>query len=90
MRRWRASKPAVLAAFATVLIMPFYVGLVHWSAVQFVLYAVVASVAMATGEHMETPPMKGGRRALFLLGAALWFAAIIVAGGIAYLIAWLF
>lgn len=69
--------------------MPFYVGVVHWTAGQFVLYAVVASLAMATGEHMESPPMKGGRRALFLLGAVLWFTAILVAGGIAYLIAWL-
>ncbi len=90
MKRWRASKPAVLAAFATVLVVPFYVGVVHWNARQFFLYAIVASAAMATGEHLETPPLPGGRRALFLQGAFLWFAAIIIAGGIAYLIAWLF
>jgi hypothetical protein len=90
MKRWRASKPAVLAAFTAVLVVPFYVGVVHWNARQFFFYALVASIAMAIGEHLETPPSPGGRRVLFLQGALLWFAAIMIAGGIAYLVAWLF
>lgn len=90
MNKWRASKPAVLVAFAAVLAMPFYVGFVHWSAKEFALYALVASVAMATGEYLETPVKKRGGGRLFVQEVMLWLIAVLVAGGVAYLIAWVF
>ena len=80
----------MLAAFAAILVIPFYVGLVHWKAGQFFLYAAVASIALATGGHFDTTPRLRGGLAAGLMGAVLWFLAIAVAGGVAYLIAWLF
>lgn len=80
----------MLVAFAAVLVMPFYVGLVHWSALRFFAYAVVAAAAMSLGEYVESPARTRGGLRLFLQEAFIWFLTIAVAGGAAYLLAWLF
>ena len=90
MSPWTTFKPAQLAAFAAVLVIPFYVGLVHWRASGFFLYAAVASVAIAVGEHFDTTPRLRGRWTVALQSWLLWFLTIAFAGGLAYLIAWLF
>jgi hypothetical protein len=83
-------RPAELVAFAAVLMMPFYLGIVHWSALRFFAYAVIAAFAMATGEYLEATPGKRGSAGLFLHETMLWFLAVAGAGGAAYLVAWLF
>jgi hypothetical protein len=70
--------------------MPFYLGFVHWSVLRFLAYAVMASLAMATGEYLESPAGKRGSVGLFLHETMLWFLAEASAGGAAYLVAWLF
>jgi len=70
--------------------MPFYLGFVHWSFRRFLAYAVIAAGAMAIGEYLESPAGKRGSIGLFLHETLLWFLAVIVAGGAAYLFAWLF
>lgn len=83
-------RPAALVAFAAVLVMPFYLGIVHWSAPRFAAYAVMAAFAMATGEYLEAHAHKRGGVGLFLHETTLWFLAVAGAGGSAYLVAWLF
>jgi hypothetical protein len=73
-----------------VLVLPFYLGLVHWSFRRFLAYAVIAAIAMVTGEYLESPAGKRGSAPLFLHETMLWFLAVAGAGGAAYLIAWLF
>lgn len=82
-------RPAALVAFAAVLVMPFYLGIVHWSAPRFFGYAVIAAFAMATGEYLEAPARKRGSVSLFLHETMLWLLAVTSAGGAAYLVAWL-
>jgi hypothetical protein len=90
MARLRKPRPAALVAFAAVLVVPFYLGLVHWSVGQFLAYALIAAVAMALGEYLESRVGKRGSAPLFLHETMLWFLAVAGAGGAAYLIAWLF
>lgn len=72
------------------LCMPFYLGLVHWSAAQYLVYSGGAGVALATGEYLETEPDL--RHGLGGLGtdAVLRSIGIMTVGGLIYLFAWLF
>lgn len=88
--RRKPPRPSALVAFAAVLVVPFYLGLVHWSLGRFLTYAAIAAVAMATGEYLESPVGKRGSAGLFLHEIMLWFLAVAGAGGAAYLFAWLF
>ena len=89
MNRRKPPRPATLVAFAAVLVMPFYLGLVHWSFGRFLAYAAAAAVAMAAGEYLESPVGKRGHISLFVHETILWYIAVLGAGGAAYLIAWL-
>lgn len=82
--------PEALAAFAAVLAIPFYFGIVHLPVPQLLLYSGAASAAMTTGEFMETPERRKGGARIFLLDTALWFTLIASVGGAMYLIALIF
>lgn len=82
--------PALVAALAAVLGIPFYMGLIHVPLAQMFVYTGVASTAMATGQFIDTPKEARGDAHLFLGELGLWFAAIVLFGGMAYLIALIF
>ncbi len=84
------ASPELIAIFATVLAIPFYLGIVHWAVPQMLLYSGAASASMTTGGFMDEPQRLSGGVKLFLLDMALWLAIIVPVGGVAYLIAWLF
>lgn len=80
----------IVAAFAVLLAFPFYLGFVHVTLPQLLLYSAGASAAMATGEYADTPkPFRGGPRVLFS-EALLWLLVILAVGGCTYLVALLF
>lgn len=81
---------ALVAALAAVLGIPFYMGLVHVPLAQMFVYTGVASTAMATGQFVDTPKEERGDAHLFLGELGLWFAAIVLFGGISYLVALMF
>lgn len=82
--------PALVTAVAAVLGIPFYMGLVHLSLAHMFVYSGVASTAIAAGQYADTPKDERGGLQLFVGEMGLWFALIILVGGIAYFIAWLF
>jgi len=82
--------PALLTALAAVLGIPFYLGLVHLSLAHMFVYSGVASTAMAAGQYVDTPREERGGAQLFVGELGLWFALILLVGGLSYLIAWLF
>lgn len=82
--------PALLAALAAVFGIPFYMGLIHVPLAQMFVYSGVASTAMATGQYVDTPKNERGDAHLFLGELGLWLAAIVLFGGISYLIALIF
>ena len=84
------TSPEACAAFAAVLAIPFYLGIVHLAVPQLLLYSGAAGAAMTTGEFMESPERRRGGARIFLLDTALWFALIASLGGAAYLIALIF
>lgn len=82
--------PALLTAVAAVLGFPFYLGLIHLPLAQLFLYSGVASTAMATGQYMDTPTGTRGGPQLFLTEWGLWFAIILLLGGLSYVAALIF
>lgn len=82
--------PALLAAAAAALGIPFYLGLVHMPLAQMFVYSGVASTAMATGQFVDTPKQERGGLAEYFSELGLWFALIILIGGISYLTALIF
>ena len=82
--------PALVAALAAVLGIPFYLGLIHMPIAQMFVYTGVASTAMATGQFVDTPKDERGDAHLFLGELGLWFALIFLFGGLSYLIALIF
>ena len=82
--------PALLAAVAAVLGIPFYLGLIHTPIAQVFVYSGVASTAMAAGQYVDTPRGERGGAQTFLSELGLWFALIFLFGGLAYLIALIF
>ena len=82
--------PALLAAAAAVLGIPFYLGFVHMPIAHMFVYSGVASTAMATGQFVDTPRNERGGLQAFLGELGLWFALIILLGGLSYLIALIF
>ena len=81
---------ALVTAVAAVLGIPFYMGLIHLSLAHMFVYSGVASTAMAAGQYADTPDDERGGLQLFVGEIGLWFALIFLAGGISYLVAWLF
>jgi len=82
--------PALVTALAAVLGIPFYMGLIHVPLAQMFVYSGVASTAMATGQFVDTPREERGGAQLFLGELGLWFAAIVLFGGMSYIIALIF
>lgn len=82
--------PALFAAVAAALGLPFYLGLVHVPITQLALYSGVASTAMATGQFVDTPVDQRGGLPVFLYEVALWFGLVAVGGGLSYLVALIF
>jgi hypothetical protein len=82
--------PALLTALAAVLALPFYMGLVHVPLAQMFVYSGVASTAMAAGQFVDTPREERGDAHVFVAELGLWFAAIVLFGGLSYLIALIF
>lgn len=82
--------PALIAAAAAVLGIPFYLGLIHMPLAQMFVYSGVASTAMATGQFVDTPKEERGSAQLFLGELGLWFAIVVLFGGLSYLVALIF
>jgi hypothetical protein len=82
--------PALVAAVAAVLGIPFYMGLVHLSLSHMFVYSGIAGTAMAAGQYADTPKDERGGLQLFVGELGLWFALILFAGGVSYLVAWIF
>lgn len=84
---------AVLHIFMALFLMlaiPFYLGLVHWSLGQFLLYCGAAGLGLAAGDYLTTDPaLRSGLRFL-VSDAALRSIALTLLGGFIYLLAWLF
>lgn len=80
----------MLAALAAVLGLRFYMGLIHVPLAQMFVYTGVASTAMATGQFVDTPRGERGDARLFLGELGLWFSAIVLFGGMSYLVALIF
>ena len=75
---------------AAALVIPFYLGVVHWLPQQFLLYCGTAGAALAVGLHFdESPLFRGSLRQL--AGDALQRSIeVAMLGGAAYLVAWIF
>ena len=82
--------PALLTAVAAAVGFPFYLGLIHLPVAQLLVYSGVASTAMATGQYVDTSRHERGGARLFLSELGLWFALILLSGGLAYLAALIF
>lgn len=90
MTLWQGTKVELVAAATAAIAIPFYLGLIHLPAPQLVVYSGVAGAAMATGEYVESQPVQRGGWRLFMVNAAVWFVAIGLFGGCAYLVALIF
>jgi hypothetical protein len=82
--------PALLTAAAAVVGIPFYLGLIHLPLAHLFVYSGVASTAMAAGQYADAPKEERGGAQLFVTELGLWFALIVVCGGLAYLAALIF
>ena len=90
MDHWNKSVPSLLVGAAAALAIPFYLGLVHWTVANFVVYSAGASAALTAGDFLDAAPATRGGSVQFLLDAAVWFALVIGIGLLAYSIALLF
>lgn len=82
--------PALFTAAAAALGIPFYLGLIHLPVAQLLVYSGIAGTAMAAGQYVDTPTDERGGTQSFLLELGLWFALIMICGGLAYLVALIF
>lgn len=87
---WRGSTAQLVTAFAAAIAIPFYLGFIHLTAGQLLVYSGVAGTAMATGDYVETPRSGRGGVRLFFADAMVWFTVIALIGGLAYLLALIF
>ena len=69
MRLGDFSHSELIAAFAALVGIPFYLGFVHFSGVQLLLYSGVAETGMAAGEYLEADPALRGSWKCFVQGA---------------------
>lgn len=81
---------ALFVAFAAVIGLPFYLGLVHMPLTQVFAYSGVASTAMAMGQFADSSKDRRGGIQAFLSELSLWFALVFLGGGIAYATALIF
>ena len=76
------------AGAVAVLAIPFYIGLApHLGVGHLVLYSGAAGIGMATGEQIQYGAPETDRIGDFARTAAMWAAAVLVLGSLAYLIA---
>ena len=90
MGKWTGSRLQLLTAFAGIVAIPFYLGLIHVTAPQMLLYSGVAGTSMAAGGYLDSPRDKRGSLTAWLQEALLWSLVVVALGGTAYAVALIF
>ncbi len=75
------------AVLTATLVIPFYVGLLHWPPGRYILYSSAAGLALAAGDFLDTEPVF--RESLGRAGedAVLRAGGVLFGGGVVYLFA---
>ncbi|WP_129794290.1 hypothetical protein [Sphingosinicella sp. CPCC 101087] len=76
-----------IGAMIVIVFLPFYIGFLHLSVVELLLYAALAGVGLTAGDYLQFPPVRPLGLAELAMDSALWTQAVLGAGLIAYLLA---
>jgi hypothetical protein len=90
MTHWRASIAELLTAIAAAIVIPFYLGFVHFGVPHLLLYFGGAGTAMAAGEWIESPAEARAGITAFAYECLVWTTVVLIIGSLVYLFALIF
>ena len=70
-----------------ILLLPFYIGVLHLTLVELLAYIVVAGVALTAADHLQFAPSRPLGAAELVMDFTLWAQAVLGLGLVAYLLA---
>ena len=70
-----------------IVMLPFYIGVLHLTLVELLLYAGVAGAGLTAGDRLQFPRVRAFAPADLVVDFALWAQAVLGLGLVAYLLA---